>query len=145
MLMGDAFLNWADVYFSDDGGRLNTMVVRGEAFSDFVKASNNKNYSEQKFRHSLAAWCRYYHYELNPPELLNNSGRIVLKAFKRHPDGTPIKTIKPAEDGNPEKISYEKQAMEMIFIKTASYKPGDEDKHNTPGDNSNNLQDDLPF
>lgn len=101
--MGDAFLNWADVYFSEENNRLNVFVPRNDAFPDFLKVANNKLYSPQKFTHAIEAWCRYYNYVYNPHELRNSQGRVIRKTYKRNNDGT---------------YSNEQVAAEMIYIHT---------------------------
>lgn len=147
MVMGDAFMNWCDVYFSEESGRLNTMTIRAEAFHDFLKQSNIKNYSQHKFLHSLEAWCRYYRFDLNPIVFRNASGRITRKAFKKDFNGNLVKTLKPQADGSV-KETYEKQAVEMIFIKTRDFKPDEifaDDEHQDDLASTDTNQNDLPL
>lgn len=77
--MGSAFHEWADVYFSEDSDRINTLVPRPPAFEDFKRTSGSNRWSSQKFGKALKAWCRYYGYELNPEDLKNDQGRIVRR------------------------------------------------------------------
>lgn len=143
-LMGDAFMNWADVYFSEEGGKTNTMIVRSEAFNDFLKFSNLRNYTPQKFIHSLSAWCRFYHYELNPAQFKNSEGRIIRKAYKKDQNGHIVKTFKPQNDGTT-KETAEKVATEMIFVRTRELKDGELFTEVAGESIDNEEQKDLPF
>lgn len=103
--MGEAFRQWADVYFSYDNKKLDEMVVKKEAFEDFKEASNQKIWTSQKFGRALKAWCKYNHYELDPAELKNSQGRISRQVIRRV----------SSKDGS----SVEKEiTTEMIYIKT---------------------------
>lgn len=77
--MGENFLEWADVYFSDESERLNCMVPRIPAFENFKSTTNSRLWSAQKFLKSVAAWCRYNGYVLDPKEFQNAKGRIIRK------------------------------------------------------------------
>lgn len=125
-IMGDSFFNWADIYFSLEGGRLDQLIPRQEAFNDYIRNNNIKHYSTQRFSASLEAWCKYYQFEFNPKELKNKSGRVIAKALKRNPDGSTIKTIKPGGNGTFREVE-EKIATEMIYIKTKTNVPVQED------------------
>lgn len=116
-IMGDAFLSWADVYFSETSGNLDKLVPREEAMADFQKVTSQKFVSFNKFMPSLEAWCKYHSYALNPEELKNNAGRIIRKVPKKKPDGTYLTIIKAYKDGTNKEI-VDKKAAEMIYIKT---------------------------
>lgn len=77
-IMTDLFKDWADVYFSNDSERLNTEVIKSEAFDDF-KDNGGKNWKPTWFKKSLKAWCTYYGFELNPEILCGTDGRIIKK------------------------------------------------------------------
>lgn len=111
--MGEAFEPWADVYFSDESGRLDILVVKDEAVSDYLKSTNLKGHSTNKFTKSLQAWCYYHGYELNPKELKNKGGRIIKQA--KVPDG---------QGGTRD------MAKEHIYIKTKSVMEGVVDRFN---------------
>lgn len=74
--MGDAFRNWAAVYFSVEAGRLDTDVVRTEAFSDYQKVSGGKK-SSNNFKKSVKAFCKLNNYILDPKEAGAKNGRII--------------------------------------------------------------------
>lgn len=76
-LMGDAFLGWADVYFSEESGNINTSIVRTEAMDDFVRTQGIKGWSSKKFGAALKAWCKFYGHTFNPKDIANPKGRII--------------------------------------------------------------------
>jgi hypothetical protein len=76
--MGQVFKAWADVYFSVESGRLNSMVVRSEAFEDCRK-KNNLSWSAQKFGSALKSWCKFYGYPLNPKDKCNSNGNRIIQ------------------------------------------------------------------
>lgn len=80
-IMGSNFKDWADVFFSPDGDKVNTMVPRDEALSDFLRTSNIKGWSTQKFTKALKAFCSVaqFVHRLNPAEFKNAQGRIIRK------------------------------------------------------------------
>jgi hypothetical protein len=93
--MGDHFRNWADVYFSPESGRLDTLVIREEAFEDFTRITKLKTYTAQRFSKALKAWSRFNGYILNPLELQNSQGRII----RRPVDKTPKEMIYVRQPG----------------------------------------------
>jgi hypothetical protein len=64
--MTETLKAWADVYFSD-ASRLNFWMKKSDAFDDFLKETNQKNYKSNHFKKQLKAWCKYNKYEFNPP------------------------------------------------------------------------------
>ena len=81
--MGSQFNDWALIYFSQDGGNINTMRSKEDAMKDFINSSNVKNWSTQKFTKSLKAFCRKYGYTLNPKDYQNGQGRIIRKLYDK--------------------------------------------------------------
>jgi hypothetical protein len=77
--MGDAFKAWADVYFSTESERLDSMILREEAQDDCIRKNNLKGWSAQKFSKALKAWCKFHGFNLNPKMLRNKDGRIIRK------------------------------------------------------------------
>lgn len=67
--IGDTFKEWADTYFSAENLKLNCYVVREDAFNHFVSQTKTKTYNSRRFNVSLAAWCKFYGYELNPEDI----------------------------------------------------------------------------
>lgn len=80
--MGDLFEPWADVYFSKESGRLNSdEVIKDDAVADYLKSSNQKHLTSQRFKKQLKAWCAYHNIELNPKDMCTAGGQII-KAHK---------------------------------------------------------------
>lgn len=79
-VMGDAFLDWADVYFSPLSGRLNVNTVKQDAFMSFVAITKSK-FTANKFKAALIAYCKYKDYVFNPKELVNSGDRIIGHNF----------------------------------------------------------------
>lgn len=77
---GDIFINWADIYFCEDGENVDKLVPKEEAFRDFMETSKVKMWTTQTFTKSLRAYCKYAPHilELDPIELKKN-GRIIRK------------------------------------------------------------------
>lgn len=124
-IMGDAFLNWADVYFSEGSGHLNKLVSKEDASHDLLKTTNDK-WITQRFMARLEAWCKYYRYSLNPDELKGSSGRIIKKVPIKKPDGTYATTLKTYKNEVVKEINQTK-AAEMIYIKTVDGKLNPDD------------------
>jgi hypothetical protein len=74
--MGENFKAWADVFFSEESGHMNTLVAREWAYEDFCKNFNYKG-TPQKFMTSLKSWCRFNTYEFNPKDFLDKNRRII--------------------------------------------------------------------
>ncbi len=97
-IMGDQFNEWAEGYFIPDGPNLDIMILKNEAFSDFVAATGLKLWSASKFSRALQSFVRnnsHYIECLNPPELCPAStpGRIVRKNGNRTEYYIYMKTI----------------------------------------------------
>lgn len=97
-IMGDQFNEWAEGYFIPDGPNLDVMILKTDAFSDFVSATGLKLWSASKFSRALQSFVRnnsHYIECLNPPELCPAStpGRIVRKNGNRTEYYIYMKTI----------------------------------------------------
>jgi hypothetical protein len=128
--MGEAFEPWADVYFSQESGRLDTYVIKEDALTDYVKATNQKNLTSQRFKKQLMAWCHYNNVEYNPKDLCTGTGLNIIQRVKYRD-----------KDGN------EKEgAKEMLYLKT---KPTAEQKiietYNSNISTNLSNQETLPF
>lgn len=81
--MGSDFEDWAYCYFSEDSGNLNIPIVRELVYDDFIAASKSKKeyWKMQRFTRALRSFSELCPYiaEMNPPELLNKSGRYLQK------------------------------------------------------------------
>jgi hypothetical protein len=92
--MGDAFKAWADVYFSEEAGRLDVFVLREEAQEDCIRKNNLKGWSAQKFSKAMKAWGKFHGYNLNPKNLRNKDGRIIRKHTYKDAHGHEQTTTK---------------------------------------------------
>ncbi len=78
-LMTEPFKNWADLYFNEQGERLNKEENKKDAYEDFVATARMKNWTMNRFTKALRFWCLYQGYTFNPPEIANSNGRIINK------------------------------------------------------------------
>lgn len=115
-IMGDAFMSWADVYFSIENERLDCLVSREEAFERFKADTNQKYATAQNFMHRLEAWCKYNNYVLNPSELKNDKGRILRKWTVKNLDGTSKYETRNI-NGQIQQTEVRK-TTEMLYVKT---------------------------
>ena len=82
--MGEAFKNWADVFFAvlDDQPSMNldNYVQKIPAQKDYQEKSGYKNVSSQRFKKSLKAYCKLKGWNYNPEGVGTTSdGRIMQK------------------------------------------------------------------
>jgi hypothetical protein len=78
-IMGEAFLDWAQVYFNEQSGNCNKLLPRQEIFDDFKTVSGLSKWTPHKFTKALKAYCEYDRniIALNPEELRGADGRII--------------------------------------------------------------------
>lgn len=113
--MGEAFLDWADVFFSPLSNRLNVNVPKNEAYVHFCATTKSKM-SANKFKSSLVAYCKYKDYVFNPKELVNSGDRII---------GWSINDITKV-----------RESVEMVHLRTvdyATYQQPEPDNNQTNG------------
>lgn len=102
--MGDAFMGWADAFFStktsnpsdldlEDNKYLDNYFSKEEAFEDFLKATKSGKWSTHKFKRALKAYCQLNNYVLNPKDLQNSGARIVQKINGKTTEAIYIRTI----------------------------------------------------
>lgn len=99
--MGESFKDWADVYFSIDGDRVNKPIVKSEAFKEFKDETGAaKMMTIHKFTKKLKAWAKYTPYviKLDPLELKNAQGRIIRKNSENKSEEHIYVQTKPIED-----------------------------------------------
>lgn len=77
-VMGDNFMEWASVYFSEDSGRLNVKLEKNKVFTDCICEINSLKMSSHSFSKKLKAFVAVADWieELNPKEYQNKDGRI---------------------------------------------------------------------
>lgn len=79
--MGQAFKDWADVYFSTEGDKVDAEIVRDDAFTHCLESVKNNKWTANKFKKALHAWCKFNGYVLNPPGMCTDDKkkRIIRK------------------------------------------------------------------
>lgn len=105
--MGADFEGWAASYFAAEGGNVDRLIVREEAFKDF-DFRYRKGWKTQRFSKALRAFCKLNNYILNPEGIINSNGkRCIHKVDEREQmrDGTWRNTER-------------KVAKEMMYIQT---------------------------
>lgn len=98
--MGAKFEDWAVEYFAEDSGRLDSFVVRRQAFEDFKTYASEPKLTPQTFWKRLNGFVMHCDYlaELNPSDILAGQKRIM-----RRPE-TPIAGVTGS--------------VEMIYLRT---------------------------
>ena len=98
--MGENFEDWADVYFSPDGGNLDRLLVRATVFNDYTSAIGNlgARYSMKRFTQQLKAFCEFSEHIhcLNPRDLQNSQGRIVRRVDGKIEEHIYLRSTKAA-------------------------------------------------
>lgn len=84
-IMGANFQGWADAFFSDQGDKLDRMIMRDLAFKDFTHNVPGK-WTPQSFREKLKAFCKLNGYILNPIQYQDKKGKIIHKVDAMHYD-----------------------------------------------------------
>ena len=76
--MGDSFREWAEAYFSYDGGNVNRLVPCEEAYNDFIRTTKSNTWKQNTFTRTLRAFAEYAPWirEMNPKEVQNTQGRV---------------------------------------------------------------------
>lgn len=93
------FMNWANIYFSEESEKLNKEVNKIYAFDDFVTTEKMKNATSTKFKKWLSEWCTYKEYDLNPADYegVKKDGRIMRKVKNKPTEFVLIRTEKTAD------------------------------------------------
>ncbi len=95
--MGNSgFEEWADAFFAPDSGNSDCAIRRDMIFADFQNSTGNRQWTPQKFRTALQAFCAYTSdriEELNPKQLQNGNGRIVRKIDGKTYECIYIRTV----------------------------------------------------
>lgn len=100
-IMGNQFRQWAEVYFSANGPKVNCLIDKQEAFSQFVNESNVRSWTTNKFTKAMKEFCAQCEWieELNPAELTNdNKGRIIRQRMGKSVEMYYLKTYGEAVD-----------------------------------------------
>lgn len=101
--MGANFEDWANTYFAEEGGHLDELISRREAYEAFIDdAKVNKNfYTMNRFTRSLRAFAQLTPYvaALNPAIYQNNAGRIIRRVDGRIEEMLLMQSVKAKESG----------------------------------------------
>jgi hypothetical protein len=121
--MGDAFMGWADAFFSTvdtSPGTLESFpkyldnyFSKEMAFDDFLKATQLRKWTVNKFKKAIKAYCQFNNYILNPKDLLNSKGRIVQKIDNKTQEVLYIRTIQLEVESTSDVKEYDSE--EDIF------------------------------
>ncbi|NKI28239.1 hypothetical protein HCG49_16925 [Arenibacter sp. 6A1] len=109
--MGDAFRNWATVYFSESNDKLDRLISRVDAFQDYQRVAQGKK-SANNFKKSVKAYCKLNNFILNPKEIdKSGDGRIIQKFEGKSQElfyiKTKLDTILTELPEEPETPNYE--------------------------------------
>lgn len=99
--MSDNFRDWAEGYFAEDSDRLDTLIVREEAFKNYTEFSRAYKTTMQRFSTQLTGFCYTCDWiaELNPQEFHNSNGRIMKRV-----------EVDP--------VTHKKELKQMIYIRS---------------------------
>lgn len=130
----EEFFKWANMYFSippeprpdispDDKGYFNVIIKREAAFEAFKATLTDlqgRKFKAPQFKHSLAAWCEYYGYELNPVKLCTGRNaeedRRILKTIEgKTTECFYISTTPPEDIPDAEDILTEEEEGKLPF------------------------------
>ena len=78
---GEAFLDWADVFFDAKGENVNTFITRKAVSTAWKENVQPRNTSPQALTRSIVAYCQYADHiiALNPKEVQDGHGRVIRK------------------------------------------------------------------
>lgn len=112
-IMGTNFHDWATAFFSEEGDKVNTLIMRDLAFKDFTFNVPGK-WTPQSFWERLKAFCKLNGYLLNPKPLLNSKGKIIQKVQPRYYDNKTNTWMD---------LSGAKVTKELLYIQTTDTLP----------------------
>lgn len=115
--MGADFEDWAAAYFSEDGSNVNKLIVRDEAYKNYVFKARSQ-WKAQRFTKAMRAYCKLNNYTLNPEEIYNSKGkRCIHKVPEREQmrDGTWRHTDRM--------VSKEMMYIQTVFNTPLNLKP----------------------
>jgi hypothetical protein len=114
-IMGANFHDWANAFFSEDGDKVNTPIVRDIAFKDYT-FNNGGKMTPQSFFERLKAFCKLNGYTLNPKKYLNSKGKIIQKVQPTYYDHKTNIWMD---------VTGPKVTKELLFIQTVDDIPDD--------------------
>jgi len=75
--IGINFIAWAENYFDELSGHIDTVMITSVAMTDFMRFSNLTKFSPQGFNTKLGLYAKYRDWKHNPEELLGKSKRFT--------------------------------------------------------------------
>lgn len=75
--MGLNFLEWAEVFFAPESGRLDCFVPSGYAIEEYRMSSGIKTITPNGFNGKMRLFAQYKKLILNPKPVQNNDGRVL--------------------------------------------------------------------
>ena len=76
-LLGLNFLGWAEVFFSEESGRMDCFIPLQYALDDYISESGVKTLKAHGFGIKMRQFARLKGYEFNPKSELNKDGRLT--------------------------------------------------------------------
>jgi hypothetical protein len=80
-MIGDQFMEWADVYFNKEDSTLDAFLRKQMIYEDYIRETNS-DMKANGFKSRLELWCRMKHYQFNPRSIergMQADGRISAK------------------------------------------------------------------
>ena len=99
--MTEQFKAWADVYFFPEGDMVNKWIVKKDAFEHFLRETNTRNHSAQKWKDKMKAYCKYMQYDFNPEDQGTNIRKIETKDEHGYPKSTSAEHIFIGTESSP--------------------------------------------
>lgn len=123
--MGDAFMGWADAFFStmdvnettfaETPRYLDNYFAKEMAFEDFIKATKLGKWTVHKFKKAMKAYCKLNGYIFNPKDLQNGKDRIVQNIGGKTQESIYIRTIEmPKAFTNSDNVTEYKSEEELF-------------------------------
>lgn len=107
--MGSNFEDWANGYFSLEGGHLDVELPRDDVFADYIRFANINRITMQSFTKKLKNFVKLCPWVeiMNPPEMCNSSGRIqkavtLATGTVKTKDMIYLRSVKTATSSTPE-------------------------------------------
>lgn len=107
-IMGPNFQDWANAFFSEQGDKIDRLLVREVAFKDFTHNVPGK-WTPQSFMDKLKAFCKLNSYVLNPKQFQDKKGKIIRKVEQKYYD---------QKSNTWTDVGAAKITKEMIYIQT---------------------------
>ena len=111
--IGKDFMDWADTYFSEESGRLNTYHPRYKAYGGYTHEVKN-SCSNRAFKEKLELWALYHNYTLNPATCTGyraEEKRITMKAIKDVWSAKDNRWVTPTP--------ADEESVEFFYLQTA--------------------------